>query len=675
MFVAILGGVFLGCETMEATTKASPGVVSTPPATVPSGDEQDDGDSSPPPKKPKKPATEPAQDDENDGVVVVVQDTPTDEEAPTEDLSVEAAWTEEELAELAIGAKGFFRTVLQGFELTDLPVTLAGVANIVSDSNTPFQLFHGAAGADGKNSLAKWGGAAAGMSGSPIVMDGRVVSALSYGLSWPEIAEPFQFGATPAWLMAQLKGNPATGMKALGMMSITGGDRYMKLFEEVMAEKGFEPSLRLATSASVRHFDADEIPEMVPGSAIALPFVMPEDETGTVSMAAIGTVTMMNDEKLWAFGHPLSMSGAVELPYTAAWIDSTFGDSFGAYKLGVAVGPVLGTIVEDRGTAIVGVKGAIPDMIKVVSVVHTPTKTKLFRHLVTDTSKLPFIAPVEYLIGLTTMLPIDQTADQYATEATIVANFTVKVKNTDTVAKFRIVSSTLDPSSEIFWMSMYELFRLTSAWGEVAIDEVESDIWYEQGLHVLELSSLELPKEVKDDEPFELDVKYHVPDEWDEKTESLVVNLPANFAKPGAFLSVQIVTNDSYGWYGYGDPQCLPAPPESLEEWMTKFNNESTSADTVQVVVETQNTDLQDCYNSCGVGVGGGGGQECCGDCCGDGCGCPPPPPPDNKACIDACSEKFKCAPYMRRYTQPWTVTDHVISGQVYGSTTIAPNP
>lgn len=590
-----------------------------------------------------------------------------------EDLSVENIWTGDELAELPIGTQGVVRTVLQGFVFTDLPVTLAGHANIVTNYNEPFLLFHGVAGTDGHNPWSKWGGAAAGMSGSPIIVDGRVVAALSYGLSGPEHTEPFQFGATPAHLMAELKGEPfaakagssenVSTMRSLGLLCMSGGERSINLFVDALASRGFTPTMRLATAGSARGIKDAEIPALTAGSAIAIPFVLPQGEDGVFSATAIGTVTMLSEDHLWAFGHPMSMAGVVSLPYTAAWIDSTFGDSFMPFKVGVAVGPILGTIVEDRTTAIVGVRGQIPKMIPSTSVVHYGAQANVFRHLIADTSNLPQIAPLEVLIGLTSFLPVDVKTDQRGVEATEIAMFSVKVAGSSVPAKFRIVMSTFDPSPSAFYETLNQLFRLTSGFGEVAIEQVDSNITYKPGLRVVTIDYVELPDEVMPGEPLTLTVHYHLAGSWDVYEKNFTFDLPKEF-EPGAMLNVR-VGQKSFNFYDPAsgleqDEACHPIYPKSVEEWVTHFNNTTTSADVAEVSVETENTDLLKCQEACNPTV----------ELDPTSTEPPPPPPEPDTKCMDGCNVKFKCV-QPHRVVQVWSIPDHVISLEANGSSKI----
>lgn len=581
---------------------------------------------------------------------------------PSEDLAVKHIWTPEELATLLIGTPGVVRTVLHGFDITELPVTLAGHADIVL-GGSPYHLYHGAVDESGKNPWKKWGGAAAGMSGSPILIQdetgtARIASALSYGLSLPEPVEPFQFGATPAHLMAQIDGESAaykpgsmqngSGMQPLGLIALSGGEQYLELYADTLAQRGIVPSIPLAASASVRHIDEEDIPPLVPGSSIAIPLIMPSGDNGILSLAAIGTVTMLDSQHIWAFGHPMGLAGEVSLPYTAAWIDSTFGDVTYAFKYGVSVGPILGTITEDRNAAIVGVRGDKPKTIPMSTKVTYQELEQSFKHLLADTSKTPSIAYLPQNIGLAMLIPVDTVVDQFATEATTVAKLQVHVAGSSVPAEFRIVSSAFAPNFDIFIQTIMRLEQLMNGWGGVTLEKVESEVWYKDGLQIVELSHLELPDTIEPGDPLTITLHYVLHGTWELQSQSFTLMLPEDLP-PGAPLTVRV--GPKYHLEPFDlDADCQPILPQSVTEWVEHFNSRQVSADMVEVSVETPNTELDACLKSCDpLTTWDPESGE--------------PPPEMDPLCPSACTEQFKCAP-PTRVVDTWTVPDHVILGE-----------
>lgn len=100
---------------------------------------------------------------------------------------------------------------------------------------------------------------------------------------------------------------------------------------------------------------------LAPGDAVAVSSV-----TGDVSAGAIGTVTYVDGDKVWAFGHPFNGTGAARLLMQQASITTVIGSPAVAdqvsYKLGVAGAPV-GTLSFDGTAAVSGLLGPLPSSI------------------------------------------------------------------------------------------------------------------------------------------------------------------------------------------------------------------------------------------------------------------------------------------------------------------------
>lgn len=96
-----------------------------------------------------------------------------------------------------------------------------------------------------------------------------------------------------------------------------------------------------------------------PGSAMAVGLA-----TGDITAAAVGTVTYVDGDRLWAFGHPLDAAGRRSLFLMDAYVYAVINNPAGAaevatYKL-AAPGRTLGTLTSDGTSAVAGRLGAGP---------------------------------------------------------------------------------------------------------------------------------------------------------------------------------------------------------------------------------------------------------------------------------------------------------------------------
>ncbi|MBI3178898.1 MAG: hypothetical protein HYZ27_04515 [Deltaproteobacteria bacterium] len=137
-------------------------------------------------------------------------------------------------------------------------------------------------------------------------------------------------------------------------------------FEPWLREAGFEPIAGGSSGA-----DAKPLP-LVPGGAIAAVLVR-----GDVDIAATGTVTSVEGDKVLAFGHPFFGAGAISIPMANATILNTMVSSMRSFKMS-ATGPIIGEVVQDRLTAIAGVLGRKPAMLPVDGTMITPKGKQRF---------------------------------------------------------------------------------------------------------------------------------------------------------------------------------------------------------------------------------------------------------------------------------------------------------
>jgi hypothetical protein len=99
--------------------------------------------------------------------------------------------------------------------------------------------------------------------------------------------------------------------------------------------------------------------KLEPGSAIAVPLV-----TGDMDLSAIGTVTEVRGDKVYAFGHAFNGDGATDLPIATSYIYTVLPNLNISFKMGTSLATV-GTLVTDEETGIVGVQGKAPPTVPV----------------------------------------------------------------------------------------------------------------------------------------------------------------------------------------------------------------------------------------------------------------------------------------------------------------------
>jgi hypothetical protein len=221
-------------------------------------------------------------------------------------------------------------------------------------------------------------GAVAGMSGSPLYIDGKLAGALSYQIQRFETVH--YAGFTPAADLAEVTAKVGSGAAvsapatpAAPVTSLAGGS-FVPL-RPVFTLSGLSPAVaqlfgpRLAAlglgatalggSTNSGTNAAAAAAALAPGSAVSVALA-----TGDITLAGTGTVSRVDGARITAFGHPMLSLGEVSLPMCAADIIAILPSSMESIKI-ANTGPIIGTITQDRLSAVSGTLGAGPVMTEV----------------------------------------------------------------------------------------------------------------------------------------------------------------------------------------------------------------------------------------------------------------------------------------------------------------------
>jgi hypothetical protein len=290
------------------------------------------------------------------------------------------------------------------------------------------------------------------MSGSPVYIDGKLIGAVSYSLGsfpkepiagitpiadmtdavdgggtrptgarldlrWP--ATPGEVYATIAHLLGRAAaplgadsrldaaafpaslGAIAAGLRPIGAAMVLGGfdprvgQPLAHALDTRPGDSGRGP--QAATAAASRPFE--------PGDPIGVSLVH-----GDYDVGATGTVTSVDGNRVYAFGHPFLELGPTAYPMTRASILTVLPSLDSSLKI-ATIGPIVGTVTQDRSTAIGGTVGPAPKELAItltlssdrgpdrhfsVFVVHDPILTPLFAY----TAVLSALTTYERQVGV-----------------------------------------------------------------------------------------------------------------------------------------------------------------------------------------------------------------------------------------------------------------------------------
>ena len=358
--------------------------------------------------------------------------------------------------EIRPGMIGLGRTVFDGTRVEEFKVNILGVLENVIGPHRNLILAKLEGGP-----LANTG-VIAGMSGSPVYVDNRLIGAVSYALGSfskepiagitpiAEMTDSASFNtARPAAARVQIEfpltreSLTAAFRRALnwnrpfadrpgdaqlvGVSGISGmgGEELGTLLRPIatpLVMSGFEPDVAdtlagafrdqgfIPTGGSTAGLHAGEMPyegPLKPGDAIGVMFV-----NGDLQFGGTGTVTHIDGDRVYAFGHQMYNLGPTEFPMTRAYVYTVLPSLFSSMKLSTT-GDVIGTFLQDRATAIAGRLGPGPHMVPITVTLESdrgPARTfhfgvvndQMFTPLMTYASLLTTLGSYERQFGAAT---------------------------------------------------------------------------------------------------------------------------------------------------------------------------------------------------------------------------------------------------------------------------------
>lgn len=302
-------------------------------------------------------------------------------------------------------------------------------------------------------------GIIAGMSGSPIYIDGKLVGALAYG--WPFSKDPV-CGITPIQSMLDIRHAPPAPPVPIGGPAVRASQ-----FAATFTERRFSGALD-ALLAPFRRSDGAgsmatlPIPVSFAGGAggspgwlfgrlaeaagwVAAPAgssgqsgkpgpgrpVQPGSSLSTVLLsgdmllAATGTVTWVDRESVLAFGHPFLSMGPIEMPMAQAEVLAVLASLNRSFKF-ADTGPVFGSVTQDRSTGILGTFGTRAKMVPItvrITSDELPLQTYRF-----DAVHNSMLTPVLAAVAIDNVLT---TLEKRSGERTLVWKSSIKTPERD----------------------------------------------------------------------------------------------------------------------------------------------------------------------------------------------------------------------------------------------------
>ena len=345
------------------------------------------------------------------------------------------------------GMRGYALTVFEGVKPESMDVEVLGVLHNTNGPKGDIILIR----LHGKK--VEYTGVVAGMSGSPVYLNGKLAGALAFRIG--EFSKEPIAGVTPIADMLEINaldkspaeeaaatkpgvsnaagktaapGNSGTFPDSAQADSAEDFSNYLKPIDAPLIFNGFsEDTIRrfagqFASAGIVPVMGAGSVsdekqPEpLEAGSAVSAILVR-----GDMDIAATCTVTYIDPQRLLACGHPLLQFGSVDLPMNKAQVLATLPSPLNAFKI-VNTTEQAGVFVQDRHTGIMGVFDKQADMIPVTLTIHGGSGVKAFHYEVLNN---PRLSPVAMMATVFNAL---HGVNEYGEEITYRLNGSIDVK-------------------------------------------------------------------------------------------------------------------------------------------------------------------------------------------------------------------------------------------------------
>ncbi len=448
------------------------------------------------------------------------------------------------LKDLRPGMEGIGKTVVKGDTIESFPIKIVGVVDNPGDLND-FILIRA-----GGEAIKASGGIAAGMSGSPVYVDGKLVGAIAAAAIFDVSESPIAV-VTPIASMLQLvkpvrkkanerlttvgsKSNSkgldlqtcklanlhtvhcvpvltpvmvsglserafevlkrGMNVQSLGQsdtrwLSVGNASDFLKELE-VGLEERFNLMLYRSGSVSTASAaeQADSKAKLEPGSAIGALLT-----AGDVTIGAIGTLTYKEDDVILAFGHPFLFGGDAEFFLTDAKILDTVESLMIPFKLGVP-GKALGAFLEDRTQGIGGALNVEPDSVEVeLRVRNLDTDTsREFKMDIADDHRL--LASLLFISGLSA---IDETLNRIG-PGTLKIDYTIRGDGLPEKLERRDIFTSLTDIA--VWgplqVAQVAFTLLRNEFKDPELDEIDIDIDVKEEVRLLRVKEITADKEM-----------------------------------------------------------------------------------------------------------------------------------------------------------------------------------
>lgn len=474
------------------------------------------------------------------------------------------------VSELREGMKGTARTVFRGSEPEEFTVEILGVVPGAIGPHQDMIVGKLSGGAADRTSVF------AGMSGSPVYIDGKLVGAISYSFPFskepicgitpiaqmlaifenkqnlkatPKEPRPFSFAelASTDWKTnlpninaassAILSGGGTSAMSAVAgqtfqpiatPMAFSGfSQATLNAFAPQLTALGLLPVASVGGAAAITSLKKAEENTLQGGASVSM-----ELARGDYSMAASGTVTYRDGDKIYAFGHPFLSLGTSDLPMSESHVVTVVPNMNNSFKLAVP-DAMVGSMTQDRATGVYGKLGQTPKMVPVKLDLETSRNNE--ETLNFEVAKDDFLTPILLNMAIYNSIVANERG---MGESMIEVSGEIKLKNQNPIKIERRFAGGTASQLAGYSVAAPISALLQSRFDDVEISGVNLKITSTDGSKTAILERLALDKtEVKAGESFQVQAFVRT-DTGRVLSQKVSVQIPAD--TPGGTLSVTV---------------------------------------------------------------------------------------------------------------------------------------
>lgn len=425
------------------------------------------------------------------------------------------------LTEVRKGMRGYGLTVFDGNTIEKFDVEILGVLNNIGPSQDLIL-------ARVDSPIVRRAGVVAGMSGSPVFIDGKVIGALAY--AWQFAKEPV-VGITPIEQMLKIaRVDQSSGasvasavprMTSSEFLAAVANAKPEELFDKLSATLGARQASAIsgakpiAIPLSLSSFDPETISRFgkyldamgfvaIPSGATSGSGVKangpaerfePGDPIGAVllngdfTVAATGTVTHVDGDRVYAFGHPFLDMGQVSFPMAKSEIVAVMPSIASSFKL-ANTGPIVGALRQDRSTGVMGMIGEDAGMIPLELTVESSGPSQTYRvNLVRHTQ----LSPLMLAMAVDSVVANVQRA---AGERTVILESEIKLKGFDPIHLREGWAGPQARQAIPAYLAVVSAYLMSNEFREATIERVKVHLRHDDQLRIAKLleASIETPQ-------------------------------------------------------------------------------------------------------------------------------------------------------------------------------------